>query len=650
MNTLLNLVANESVVWGSTRWTVRTIDDESVILKNMTTKTLKEFPLKLISDAVNDGSIKKTISASALKESLLTPSQQMEADMLTELCEELDMMESPFGRTGESDKLRYYNGQIKAREVLDKHGYKTRKTFSKASLGRIREHYRSNGGDLTFFVRKTRKKGLKQRPKEVLTYINWWIEKVYLTKNKPTVSSVYEQMILRAPVEIRGQIPSQSTVRRMIDKLEMGEVILKRQGKAAYKEYMRATSKKIKADHIMERVEMDAMHLILGVVDDDGRFLGYVTIYFAIDFKSRAVVGWHIEVKQKLRGERTSGVINCFKNTLDASMPVGVKNQFGIGGLIDCVHLDHGTAYTNKEVRKLCKALNISIRFTGTKNGWGKPVAEAFVKFLRNRFGRDIKGYRHKDDVRLGDTEHAKHENCVNINEFKKAVEYFIHFEYHQKRHEGLKFEKPAEIWDKLYTKCPPSLPDDLDRHLFMRELTSRKLHGVRGITLDKQTFQSKTLKNVFCELDTFKNKGESIPVDVRFNEDDASEIVVVHPDTGECILVPNIDRTSFGKSFIEANAQVRDNKQKEKKEQQAGASNSQPKATDQLSSNPVKKRKKNRTNDSVPLDDGQSPFTIEDVWKLMETNEQASSESDDDDMPIFDDSEEYDWGYEDDL
>lgn len=644
MSTALDLTFGDSVLWGSARWKVNAIDDEQVIMTNMTTRQLRGFPLETFNSAANDGKIKRIAQASSIQEASLTKSQKDEAEMLAELGEALYAMDRPFGRTGESDKLRYYNAQITARMILDNHGFKDKKTFSKTKLEKILKYYRNNGGDFTFYVNKSRKKQGSKLPEEVDVYIQWWIDNVYLTKNKPTVTSVYKRMRLKAPLEIQQQIPSESTIRRKINALDMGTIILKRDGKTAHTEYMRGIGKKIKTEHVMERVEMDAMHLILGVLDDEGRFLGYATIYFAVDFTSRATVGWHVEVKQKLRGESTSGVMNCFKSMLDTTMPAGLDYLHPIGGIGICVHLDQGVAYANKQVIALCKALKISIQYTGTKSGWGKPVAEAFVKAFRNYFGRDVEGYRHKDDIRKGDTEHAKHENCVYLSELKRAIRHFVYFEYNQTRHDGLKGEKPADVWDKVYPKLPPMLPDEMDTHLFMGEADSRRLHSVRGITLDKQTFQSKALKQMFCELDTKKNNSKSIPVDVRFNPEDASTIIVVNPQTGECLLVPNIDETTYGQSFIEANAQARANHQKRKEEQRKREENQEAMAIDMLSKSRVKKKPKNRPSDSVPLDDGSEPFTMDDIRKLLNSAKPECDSDIESDILGEDDS---DWGVE---
>jgi curved DNA-binding protein CbpA len=628
MSAALDLTINDSILWGNNRFVVNAIDSEQVIITNMTTKQIRGVPLHTVQSSLKDGSIQQISTFTSAPYPTLTRSEQADADLLETIGKTLNEMDKPFGLTGKADNSEKYYGQLATRKILDEHGLHSEKTYSKAKLGRIRKFYRENGGDFTSWVKSSRKKTGSKFSREVEAYIRWCIDNIFLQKNKPTIESVIDTIYRKAPTELRNRLPSNSTIRRRIDELDMETVILRRQGKAAHKEYLRGNGEKIKALHVMDRVEMDAMHLILGVVDDNGRFLGYVTIYFAIEFVSRCVVGWHVEVKEKMRGETTSGVINCFRNMLDVTLPEGVRQKHPVGGLAQCVYLDHGTAYANKSVKRFCKNLGISMQYTGTKNGWGKPVAEGFVKSFRNYFGRDIKGYRDKRDVRKGDLEHAKFEGCVKLSELKNAIEHFIHFEYHQKRHGGIKKEKPADIWDRAYGKLPPALADEIDMQVFMTESESRKLHQVRGITLKKQIFQSKKLKQMFCELDTFRNNTKSIPVNILYNPDDASAIVVIHPETGECITVRNIELEAVGLSFVEANAQLNANKQAEKDERNAEYHNPRTKAVDQLSNTPVKKRGTKRTHTSVPLDDGDIPFSMSEIMGHADLENTEPTES----------------------
>lgn len=639
MTTSSNLAINDNILWGNARWIVNAVDSEQITMTNAYNNCPRAFTRTFIESACNEHKLKIIVSNTGITTTRLTPTEQQEANLLLAIAEALSACDSPFSKGNSGDEPNTYNCQIVARKVLDENGFEDRKTPSKSRLGRILTHYRNTGGDFESLVLKTRKKKGKTLPIEVEAIVQRYINEHYLVKNKPSVSLVYAEMLEQAPENLKPLLPSESSFRRRINKLNRGIVILKRQGDAAYKEYMRGCGKKITAENLLERVEMDAMHIVLGVVDDNGNFLGYVTMYFAIDFASRSVVGWHIEVKKKLRGEKTSGVMACIRNMLRTETPHGLSCLFPVGGIPDEIVMDHGTAFANKRIRSLCQSLCISIQYTGTKRGWGKPIAEAFVKYLRSRFFRQIKGYRDSNNIKNLDTKRPEHENCVKLSELKIAAEDFVHNGYQKRKHSSLELDTPQNVWDRLYPKLPPRQADIFDSQLFKTEHTSRKLHQVRGITLEYQTFQCPKLKRWFVELDTEKNRSQSIPMDVYFDPNDASEIVVIHPETGECLTVPNVIKSKvISKSFIEANAKRVANKQKEDESDNCSS-------LAKLSSNPKSKNKRKRSHSKVPLDDGSKPFDMKQVLDEYEQGFDEDSEFDEFDNLDSDTDEE--WGFD---
>lgn len=641
MSAALNLSENDFVLWNDARWVVNSVDQLGVVMSNARVPNAapRHFEHTFLQSARNDGRLKIIVSDGGIAPATLSRSEQREADMLRTFCEQVEKRGRPFGKLPEHEQTRgiKYNSQVIARRVLDEYGFTDTKTFSKSKIGRILEHYRDTGGDFEALVIKTRKRQGKPLPAEVEAFVKWCIKSWYLAKNKPTESFVYKMMKEKAPDGIAELLPSESSFRRRIDGLNKALVIKHREGEAALKEYLRGSGKSIKTDYIMERVEMDAMHITLGVKDDDGNFLGYFTVYFAVDFKSRSVVGWHIEVKKKLTGkESAAAVMACFKNMLDTRKPKGSGALFCLAGIPDEVVMDHGTAYANTAIRKLCKKLGISIQYTGTKRGWGKPVAEAFVKCLRGRFFKNIKGYRHTKYLKKVDSTRPEHENCVKLSELKLALEDFVNNGYQKRKHEGLDFDTPQRVWDKHYKTLPPRLADSVDRQLFKTKVRTYKVHYVLGVRKDGQTFNSNALKNWYVGLDTTGNKSSSIPFDVHFDPEDASEIVVVHPKTGECLTVPNTNiENTIGKSFIEANAKKVANK-------------ARPDESDEfschqwLSKNPKKKRKVNRPHTEIPMDDGSQKI---DLQKIMDDANGDDERLTDDDFLEAMSADDEDWG-----
>ncbi|MFQ3249117.1 MAG: hypothetical protein ACI9O6_000921 [Glaciecola sp.] len=658
-----NLRTNDTLLWGNERCSVKVTDDEGVILFKGANRSPFSYTWSALNRAQKKGKLRLVIKNDEIKVNQLTTSEQREADMLQELAEDLCNCDKPYGELSRSERIninapakdKKYNCQVIARKVYDKHGFKTRKTPSKGSCERILNHY-LNEGEFESAVLRSRKRKGKTYPIEVEAIIQWYIANMYLQRNKPSIKATFDEMVSKAPVRLKAMLPSYNTFKRRVHDLPKGKAILAREGQAAFDEYMRTSSTPINAKHVLERVEMDAMHIVLGVKDDDGNFLGYVTVYFAIDFASRCAVGWHLEVKKKLRGERADGVMSCIRNMLSEEVQNGSNPLCPVGGKGDVVIMDHGPAYANKGVRALCKSLKISIQFTGTKRGWGKPVAEAFVKYLRARFWRNIKGYRDSGNIKNLDSQRPEHDNCVYLSELKVALEDFVTNVYHQQEHPECHGETRQQVWDRLYEERPPQRVDIEDRQVFKVTHKSNKVHSVRGVTLLKQTFQSDELKAMYVSVDKVSNNTSSIRMDIYYDANDASEIVVVNPVTGEKLTVRNRNYAkTLGKSFVEANAKC-DNYALKKKEmeQKAAAEHAEINASKQddskdtngcievqnigksstgLTPTPKTKRKVNRSGTTVQQTGLNERADLDKVIKNKKQAAQAKAQEDLDDF-----------------
>lgn len=636
-----NLNTNDTLLWGNERCSVKAIDKEGVILFKGANRSPFSYTWSTLNRAQNKGKLKLVIKNEEIRVNQLTSSEQREADMLQELAEALCTYDKPFGKLTSSeriqidapDKDKTYQCQIIAREIYDKHGFKTRNTPSKSACGRILDHFLAEGEFETAVI-KTRKRKGKEFPAEVEANIRWYIQNRYLQRNKPSIKATFDEMMRKAPAGLKAMLPSYNTFKNRVQCLPKGRVILAREGQSAYDEYMRTSSDPIRAEHVLERVELDAMHIVLGVKDDEGRFLGYVTVYFAIDFSSRCAVGWHIEVKRKLRGERADSVMSCIRNMLSEDVQNGSNPLCPIGGKGDVIVMDHGPAYANKGIRALCKSLNISLQFTGTKKGWGKPVAEAFVKYLRARFWRNIKGYRDSGNIKNLDSKKPEHDNCVYLSELKVALEDFVNNVYHQEPHPEEKDKTRQEVWNRLYSQRPPELVDIEDRQVFKIIHKTCMVHSTRGVTVLKHQFQSDELKAMYCSVDKVSNKTSSIKMDIYYDSNDASEIVVVNPVTQERLTVPNrIFADVLGKSFLEANAKefhfklkqkeaaekaAKDAAEKSAQENDSASAHTNDASFDEMTQTPKSKQNRKRSGTDVPMTDLNEKANFDEIFESI--------------------------------
>ena len=535
------------------------IKNDFVYLENLENSNVRKFSISYLEKLAANDELRVVHTDEGFQAIHVTSSQQRHADALLAIAKELHEMKGYLSETGFKDKDRKYKGQIVARRIFDERKLSQLNIPSKSELSRIRVFYRKELAkgvtpDFTKVMVKTRNKQGKPLAPEIEELLTKAINEHYLTLEQPSVSSTYRYLESIAPDNLRPFLPKEGLLRTRIKSLPRGKVILGREGETAYKTYKRSTGGKFEINRILERVELDAMHVVLGLVDDEGNYLGYFTLYLAIDCASRCIVGYHIEPKKKLRGETPEGVFASIRSIFSRYLPPGVSYKFPLAGIPECAVMDHGPGYFNKRVYSLLEKQKIDIQFTGTKMGYGKPHVESFVKTLRKRFFPNIEGYRDPKKIPYKDRR-PEHDNCVKLSELRHVLDYYIHKDYHESKHSELG-TSPKLMWEKLYQEAPPIQAADINHTLFRTELVTRNMDRYRGITLNGQRYYSAELVAMFDECDLNGNTKPSVLFDVYYDPNDAQAISVINQHSGEVVTAYNRSmRVKPGMGFVEANA-----------------------------------------------------------------------------------------------
>jgi hypothetical protein len=148
-----NLNTNDTLLWGNERCSVKAIDHEGVILCKGLSRSPFSYTWSALNRAQKKGKLQLVIKNEEIKVNQLTDSEQREADMLQNLAETLCADDKPFGKLSDSERIQIdapdnekkYQCQVIARAIYDKHGFKTRKTPSKSTCGRILDHFMAEG-------------------------------------------------------------------------------------------------------------------------------------------------------------------------------------------------------------------------------------------------------------------------------------------------------------------------------------------------------------------------------------------------------------------------------------------------------------------------------------------------------------------------
>lgn len=304
------------------------------------------------------------------------------------------------------------------------------------------------------------------------------------------------------------------------------------------------------ADYPMQQVQMDALKVSIGVLDDDGNYLGTAIVYNVLDVHTRCLLGYALSIGEK-PGETTGGVVRAIQM---AVMPKDQPEEYPMCGVLGTSVTDNGVAFTSPRAKYVIALVSTGSQLSRVKGAQDKGHVEAFNKTMRIKLFAKLPGYLGKR--RLG--EYSDRDLKKEARLTKRDLEGLLYewvVEYHNTPHSGLEYMTPLAKWNEATKHRPPMLPDSLDVFKTLRgSKTTVTLQASKGFQIQNEFFNSKELGDLYHQLRGNAKKTKSIQVEVYFDEGDASGVTVVDPRTHEEFNVPNRDDIDTGTSFHERN------------------------------------------------------------------------------------------------
>lgn len=393
---------------------------------------------------------------------------------------------------------------------------------------------------------------------DVIALVLQCIDGYYLNLSRPTMQYAYD--CYRSEHEKRFNLsknfPSYKTFCNWVNELEHDEVTLKRHGKKALTASKRNKKGKHIGNHILERVEVDAVNTSMGIVDDKGNYLGILVIFFVLDCFSRAVLGYKIQIGT---GENASSVIDSYRHALLPKDPTetspNVKNTWPMAGLMETIISDGGPGYTANTSVNFLMEQGITWEVAQTGKGWCKPFIESFFGTLRMQFLQTLPSYckRVKDSREL-DLSLAQ-QAVFTVDDIENLLTEWIVDEYHQSIHSGLGNKTPHQVWLEdggMHVMLPHN---EQELQLLQGSLTSRTILGdasEAGIQVNRIAYND--AHGRIQEIGrSMKANGLTPVVDVQHNNNDVSQVTVFDEETGELLcLYANDPRIEPGMSLIQ--------------------------------------------------------------------------------------------------
>jgi transposase InsO family protein len=420
---------------------------------------------------------------------------------------------------------------------------------SPAALARWLHAYQNHPHGLASTLRKPCKTRASRFSGEERNYAIKKMEQYLFVEQKPTLQEVFDKYVddLKEEYGEDANYPCYKTFADWVGKYLNPFDLLKTQyGKRTYNSETRIALKRYAPKKILDRVEADAVSLAVGLIDEEGHYLGRVMLFTVIDCYSRAVLGVQVQIGT---GERVSSVIDSLKHAISYKDPDSYSdeaiNDWPMHGGPARIVVDGGPAYKSGRTQSFIMETTGQGQIVQTYAGHKKPFVESFNNTLRRTFAKTLPGYLGKQDDQKKLDVSIEDRACMTLDQFYDALTHWIIDEYHQAPHSALGGEMtPHKKWVENAYKYPPELPSNYEHIRYRKGDVKRcKISGQNGhlgITLNYLRYNdSGRLQNIHIRTEAM---GEETYVTCEYSPNNITSITVIDPFTDEAFEIETYD------------------------------------------------------------------------------------------------------------
>lgn len=343
-----------------------------------------------------------------------------------------------------------------------------------------------------------------------------------------------------------GKLPNEKKIKRIgrstfydwVKEIDPFEVCQERYGFAEARKRYRSKTDYVIADAPLQRVQIDAVHLNLGLVNDDDKYIGMPVVYFAIDVFTRCIIGYVISYHQKRR-EDLSAAVQLIKTSLKYKRkPEHTEHTWPLWGLIDTIQHDSGI-FSSAEFHEFLNNIDVSFKQNRAKTPWVNGYIERFNRTFREMCCKKIPDYMGSRNE-ASETKNIKALASCKPAQLQKIVEAFVLDLYHQKPHRGLDGLSPAQMAERW------SGAVDIPTSKYLKKLdlyrgikTDASIQEGVGIQKKNVFYNNQKLINLRERLAEEQNLTKKSPkVDIYYSQLDISSITVIDPKTNKMFPV----------------------------------------------------------------------------------------------------------------
>lgn len=448
--------------------------------------------------------------------------------------------------------------------ISKRHGYVGKQIPSPSTLRRWYVSWIENEMEIYPVIKRAKKTRASRHSEAVVELIEKTIDQYYLVpqglnKRQTYLKFIEEYDELKAANKIDGKAISESRFYELLNELNQLDVTYARYGKDEARKFARCSEGMYVLDFPLQRVEIDAVHIKIGLLDDEtGEFLGTAIVYLAIDVFTRCIVGYSVSYGQK-PSEISDAVIELIKHCVTPKTKSAfAKNNWPLTGIPFAFVGDAGKAFKCRVVTNLMAQLKCTHVTTETKSPWRKPFCESLNRNIRGSWASNLPGYtRNNDEDKTDKT--IEEIATLTLGEFVSTLEIYILDHYHQNPHKGLFLDTPENICEEALKECSPRIVANLSKlEVFSGVEYKGVIQGCQGIQRNTLYYSSRQLNDLRLEITSHGDK-KNPKAPFLHDKNDVSKISVIDETTGVLFEVPCCDpRVLPGMSLAEFNHKYR--------------------------------------------------------------------------------------------
>lgn len=374
--------------------------------------------------------------------------------------------------------------------------------------------------------KRGRKQGRSMLSPEVEEIIHSATESVYLTRQKPSMAALVQE--IRRRCRAAGlQSPSRGAIQRRLNARPASEILGRRHGRKATRDRYAPAVGSLEAPWPLSLVQIDHTLVDVIVVDSVTRKpIQRPWLTLGIDVCSRCVAGFHLA----LDPPSATSVALCISHAaLEKGRWLaerGIKDEWPVQGVPERLHLDNAKEFRSEALKRGCEQYGIAIDYRPVRTPHYGGHIERLIGTMMGKVHL-LPGTTFSDIRAKGDLNPEKNA-AMTLDEVERWLGHAICGVYHRAVHRGIGMT-PLAAWERgilgdettLGRGAPVAVPDPRRFQIDFLPI-ERRLVRREGVSLHSIGYWSDVLR-VWI--------GHPEPKIIRYDPRDLSRIYLLGPD-----------------------------------------------------------------------------------------------------------------------